>query len=221
MKHPHNTGEIKAVIFDMDGLLFDTEALYQKAWLAAGERMGIPITAEVAFETVGHANSDSEKIFQAHYGPAFTMEGAKPHVYAWLTEYIEEHGLPMKAGASEAVRCFHKKGFPLGLGSSNQYDVIKTFLELENLLPYFSVIVAADMVEHVKPAPDIFLRAARELGVSPSQCLVFEDSPVGVEAADAAGCVVAMVPDLIEPCAVTRKRCRHVLESLEEAVDLL
>jgi len=207
--------EIKGIIFDMDGLLFDTERLYLKAWPPTGEIMGIPITEEVARKTIALGGYEMEEIFQAHYGLDFTLEKARPVIRQWITDYVAEHGLPVRPGAREAIAFFHKRGFPLAIGSSNLHHVVVAYLEEAGLLSYFSTIVTGDMVERVKPAPDIFLQAAANLGLRPEECLVFEDSPPGIEAAHKAGCVPIMVPDLLEPCDVTRDRCWQIFSSLE------
>jgi len=210
--------DIQAVIFDMDGLLFDTEALYVKVWVVVGEKLGLPITEEVARANAGHTGQALVNHFQSHYGPGFTLEAARPIIYEWMTDRVAEHGLPVKPGARELVESLHRLGIPMAVGSSNRADVVRAYLEEAGMLAYFPVMVAGDMVERVKPAPDIFLRAARNLGVAPEHCLVFEDSPVGVEAAHAAGCVVVMVPDLHQPCEVTRGRCWKVIDSLKKAM---
>ena len=212
--------DIQGVIFDMDGLLFDTEALYIKSWPVVGEHMGLPITEEVARKTISRAGPETEEIFRAHYGSGFTLEKARPIIGKWIADYVAKHGLPVKPGAREIVQFVRDKGLPLALGSSNTKPVIEAFLEEAGLLSYFPIIVGGDMVARVKPAPDIFLRAAHELNLSPTQCLVFEDSLIGVEAAHAAGCVPVMVPDLLQPCAATRARCWRVIPGLEDAKGL-
>ena len=212
--------DIRGVIFDMDGLLLDTEALYLKAWPPVGEMMGIPITEAVARQTVGHDAKATAAVFQTHYGTAFTLEQAKPLIRQWILDHVEKHGLTVKPGARALLEFFKARGLPLAIGSSNIEQNVRAFLEEADLLSYFDVIVTADLVEHPKPAPDIFLKAAEELGFSPAQCLVLEDSPTGVQAAHAAGCVTIVVPDLIQPCEMTRSRVLRVLGSLEEARSL-
>ena len=208
--------DIKAVIFDMDGLLFDTEQLYLQAWAPVGEAMGLPNAVEIARLTIGIGYEDSETIFQSHYGPAFRMEQALPIMSQWIERYITEHGMPCMPFARELVQLLHGKGFPLAIGSSNLRSVAEAFLDAAGLLQYFTAIVTGDMVEYAKPAPDIFLRAARELGFPPEQCLVLDDSPIGILAAYRAGCIPAMVPDLLPPTDETYGQLWRKFSSLEQ-----
>ena len=208
--------DIKAVIFDMDGLLFDTEQLYLQAWAPVGEALGLPHVVEVARLTIGIGYEDSEKIFQAHYGPTFTTEQAMPIMAQWIENYIIEHGMPCMPFARELVHLLHEKGLPLAIGSSNLYAVAEAFLEAAGLSQYFTAIVTADMVEYAKPAPDIFLRAARELGYPPAQCLVLDDSPIGILGAHRAGCIPAMIPDQLPPTEETYSQLWRKFSSLEQ-----
>jgi len=212
--------DIRGVIFDVDGLLFDTEAMYIKAWVPVGESMGVPITAEVARSTVGHSAKATEAIFQEHYGKAFTLERSIPLVRQWITDYVAAQGLAVKPGVRELTELLRSRAIPMAIGSSNIQRNVEMYLEEAKLSSYFDTIVTADLVERAKPAPDIFLQAAKNLGLSPAQCLVFEDSPIGVEAAHLAGCNVIVVPDLMEPCELTRSRVLQVMGSLEEAKSL-
>ena len=210
------TMDIRGVIFDMDGLLFDTESLYLKAWPAVGKMMGLPVTLEVCRKAVGLCNEDHERLFQVHYGPAFTMEKALPLMEAWMREYLDQNRLPVKPGAKELLEKLREKGISTAVGSSNLQYVVEEFLELADFCRYFDTWVTGDMVEEKKPAPDIFLRAAKELGLPPERCLVLEDSPVGAEGAWRAGCITAVVPDQIMPDEETRGRVWRIFSSLEQ-----
>ena len=137
-----------------------------------------------------------------------------------ITDYVAAHGLEVKPGARELMELLQNKSIPMAIGSSNIKRNVEMYLEETALSPYIDTIVTADLVERAKPAPDIFLKAAKNLGLAPRQCLVFEDSPVGVEAAYTAGCNVIVVPDLIAPCELTRSRVLQVMGSLEEAWSL-
>jgi len=212
--------DIRGVIFDVDGLLFDTEAMYIKAWVPVGESMGVPITAEVARSTVGHSAKATEAIFQEHYGMDFTLERSIPLVRQWITDYVAAHGLEVKPGVRELTALLRTLSIPMAIGSSNIQRNVQMYLEEAKLASYFDTIVTADLVERAKPAPDIFLKAAENLGLAPAQCLVFEDSPIGVEAAHMAGCNVIVVPDLLPPCELTHSRVLQVLPSLKEAPSL-
>ena len=216
-----NTLGLKAVIFDMDGLLFESEALYIKGWVAIGPTLGLPITEDAARATIAVAGKDMEAIFQAHYGPAFTLETAIPPLRQWLTDHITEYGLIIRPGARELLELLHTKGIPFAIGTSNTKDAADSFLEVTGLTEYFPHIVAGDMVDHIKPAPDIFLKAAAELGFRPEECLVLEDSPIGIKAAHTAGCLPVMVPNLIEPTAEALSLAWRVFSCLNEVSEAL
>ena len=178
--------------------------------------MGFPVTEEVARETIGYSNKACEQIFQKHYGPGFFMDNAIPFIEDWLRDYVDKYGLPVKPGVRALLELLRERGIPVAVGSSNLREVIDAFLESAGLEDYFDIRVGGDMVEYTKPAPDIFLLAAKELGLPPERCLVLEDSTVGVEAAWRAGCIPAMVPDQIRPDDIAYGRVWRTFSSLEQ-----
>jgi len=212
---------LQAVIFDMDGLLFETESLYINAWPEVGQAMGFPITKAVAAQSASLNYGACEILFQSHYGPTFSLAKALPIMRELLTVEIKANGIPLRPFARETVELVHEKGIPLALGTSNLSDVAHRYLEVTQLSDYFRTVVASDMVAHAKPAPDIFLLAAERMGVASEQCVVLEDSPVGIQAAYAAGCLPVMVPDLIQPDEATRAKAWRVFGNLAQAAEVL
>ncbi|MCL2843072.1 MAG: HAD family phosphatase [Oscillospiraceae bacterium] len=212
---------LRAVIFDMDGLLFETEALYLKAWPEVGAAMGFTITQEIAMQTLSRQLKDCEAIFQAHYGPEFSIDAVRPVMQAWFLAEIEKNGLPLRPGAREIVELIHERGIPFALGTANRTDVAQYYLKVTGLAEYFNTIVTLDMVEHAKPAPDVFLQAAERMGVLPAQCLVLEDSPIGLQAAYAAGCLPVLVPDLLTPDEATIAKAWRVFDNLKQVAEVL
>ena len=212
--------DIRAVIFDMDGLLFDTESLYLDAWPHVGIEMGIAITPEVARATIGHGAQAAEQIFQSHYGSAYSLARAIPIMDRWLEKHVAKHGLPLKPGAFELLAQLQEKEIPIALGTSNMKSVADAYLAEAGLDVYFPVRICGDMVEKPKPAPDIFLRCAERLNVLPQHCLVLDDSPTGILAAIRAGCIPAMVPDLIPPPDELRDQIWRVFGSLYDVIPL-
>lgn len=207
---------LKAVIFDVDGLLFDTESLYLEAWPHIGEKMGLPITREVAFLTTALAAKESEVIFKEHYGDGFSYDEAKKHMGPWLTDYITQNGMPFKPGAKQLVERLHQQGIPLAVGSSNRKAVVEAYLEAGGILHCFTAVSTVDVAGAAKPAPDIFLCGAKMLGQAPETCLAIDDSPIGILAAYRAGCVPCMVPDLLGPQKETKGQVWRVFDSLLE-----
>jgi len=212
---------LQGVIFDMDGLLFDTEVLYMDAWLRVGEIMGYPITMEIAKKTIARHSLESERMLQSFFGPAFSIAEAHRLLVEQVRPYLMKHGMPEKAGARDLLQLLRDKGIPIALGTSNGRPVALAYLMGSGLIEYFGAIVTGDDVEHKKPAPDIFLKAAAELGLAPERCIVLEDSPIGIEAAYRAGCLPAMVPDLLGPTEETAGQVWRVFGSLVEVREFL
>jgi len=207
---------LRGVIFDMDGLLFDTEILYVEAWPHVGEAMGFSVTEEVARRMISRSRRECEAMLLDLYGPDFSLTEAYKIMVQRIRPQLETRGVPLKPGARELLQFLHREKVPVGLGTSNSSEVAKAYLGATGLAAYFDALVAGDMVTHAKPAPDIFLRAAAELGLRSEQCLVLEDSSVGVEAAYRAGCLSALVPDLLAPTEEAIGRAWRVFGSLTE-----
>ncbi|MCL2563261.1 MAG: HAD family phosphatase [Oscillospiraceae bacterium] len=205
---------LKAVIFDMDGLLFDTEAVYLEAWPHAGRALGITIAIKDIKDTVGRPPWDYEDFFRTRYGPAFCMIKALDAIREYVTDKFETYGIPLKPGAREVLEFLHQKGIPTAMGTSNRSNIVAAYLKATEMTHYFNPIVTGDMVNEAKPAPDIYLKAAKDLGLRPEQCLVLEDSPIGAEAACRAGCRTVIVPDLVQPDDVIRSKVWRVFETL-------
>lgn len=133
-----------------------------------------------------------------------------------MARRLAEH-VPEKEGARELISFFHEKGWSLAIGSSSPAAQIRANLSVTGLLPFFAAIASGDEVQRGKPAPDIFLLAARKLGASPKDCFVFEDSPNGILAAASAGMKPVMVPDLMPATEDIRQKCFALFHSLTEA----
>lgn len=207
---------IEAVIFDMDGILFDTEKLCMDSWIAiAGER-NIP-DMEVFFpRCIGRNLTDTRMLFGEFYGELYDYEEFRKQASAWFHDYIEKNGMPMKKGVKELLEYLRRGGYKIGLASSTSRHSVEDHLERAGIREYFQNLTTGDMVEHSKPQPDIYLIACESLGVNPAQTMAIEDSPNGIRAAHAAGMIPVMVPDLIAPDQEMREKssliCRDLLE---------
>jgi HAD superfamily hydrolase (TIGR01509 family) len=217
MTLPYRPG---AVIFDMDGLLFDTEALWQEALLAAAAEGGREIPDEVYNKSIGVRRSQCRGLFLSHFGEDFRFDDfhANWTRHFWL---IAEHKLALKPGASELLETLDQVRLPRAIATSSSRTTVERHLTSHGLLDRFDQIVCRGDYENGKPAPDPFLKAAERLGVEPRLCLALEDSHVGVRSASAAGMMTVMVPDLLEPTEALSALCVLVACDLHEVRDLV
>jgi HAD superfamily hydrolase (TIGR01509 family) len=196
---------IRAIIFDMDGLMLDTEFLERASWHAAAAELGIShlMTDEGYSQAIGKNAKDAGEVFQRMFGEHLAqMQESKRACYAKVyDDYVAEHGLPIKPGLLELLDWIEAQGLAKGVASSSKYETIQQRLTAAGIIERFDMIVSGsdERVKHGKPFPDIFLLAAELLGVPADECLVFEDSPSGIRAAHAAGMLAVMIPDLASP----------------------
>lgn len=202
----------KGAIFDMDGLLFDTERLYRESWIKMAEEFGQ--TPDPAFPKAisGTSGAFALELIHKHY-PAVDPKAFWDSGVARVASLTEKE-IPLKPGARELLTFFRSNGVKTAVASSSPVKMITHNLTAGELLPYFDAVVSAQQVAHVKPAPDIFEEAARQLGLAASECYVFEDSINGCHAGFAAGCATVMVPDLTPPTDELRQRCAAICPSL-------
>lgn len=212
---------MKAVVFDMDGVLFDTEVMCMKSWIAVAERNNLPLMEEVFPKCIGLNSNDSRRIVMEAYGKDFDYPRFREQAAAWQQEYLKENGLPVKPGMREILSWLKTSGYAVGLASSTRSSSVFSHLEQAGIRNCFSVVITGDMVEHSKPRPDIYLKACRELGVEPEEAYAIEDSPNGIRSAHAAGMRVIMIPDMIPPDEETESLSTVVLKDLKEAMEFL
>jgi HAD superfamily hydrolase (TIGR01509 family) len=214
-------GTYRAVIFDMDGLLFDTEQTGRWAWDKALELHGYQLTDEVYREFVGRDMTHRKAILMARFGEQFPFDSVKNQRIELGDAMEIEQGLEPKPGALELLATLGKAEIPIALATGTARA--RTFRRLDsvNIREHFAAIVTSEDVAYGKPAPDIYLEASRRIATPPGDCIVFEDSCAGVEAAAAAGMCVIMVPDLERPSHEIEEQAHRVLRSLEDAAAVL
>ncbi len=208
-------------IFDMDGLLLDSERHARDAWETVLTELGWDFDHAFHLTVVGRNLADSRKLFRDRYGAAFDFDHAMGLVRELLDTQAAAGGIAVKPGAEALLTELAKRGIAKGVASSTPNEKIVLNLQLSGLLGHFSILTSGSEVKRGKPAPDIFLLAAERLGADPSRCLVFEDSSYGAMGALAAGMGVVVVPDLKAPTAEVGQRALRVLDSLEESLDCL
>lgn len=212
---------IDAVIFDMDGLLFDTEAIGRWAWAQALADHGYELTEAIYRQFIGRDMRHREAVLLETFGPAFPLEGVKARRLALGDEREVREGVPTKPGALELLATLAALGMPMGLATGTRRSRAVRRLEQAGITHHFRAIVAGDEVKNGKPAPDIYLAAGRALAAPPEHCLVFEDAAAGIIAATTAGMRAVMVPDLEPPSPDVARLAYRVLPSLAQAVDEL
>ena len=205
---------IDTVIFDMDGVIFDSEILVLQAWKEVAERHGIAGVEAACHECLGTNSVVSKGVFLKHYGEDFPYEEYKAEMAEVFFSHASGGKLAKKPGVEELLKYLKMRGFKIGLASSTREALVRSELSDGGLLGYFDQIVGGDMVERSKPEPDIFLEACRRLGTRPENCYVIEDSHNGIRAAYAAGMHPIMVPDLMEVTEEMKSLAEEILGSL-------
>lgn len=195
---------MKAIVFDMDGVLFDTERVYFEAWDKTAEEMGIEIE-EIRNRCAGHNAADIARTFDAWFDGKVTYAVFGPRKSEWFRRILEEEGLPLKEGLFEILDFLKENGYRIALATSTRREGAISNLTKAGILHYFDALTTGDMFEHGKPDPEIYLTACRLLGSDPAETYAVEDSYPGLEAAYRAGMRPVMIPDLFPPNDFTRK----------------
>ena len=211
----------RAVIFDMDGLLTDSETVGLKEMHACGQKQGYDLPEDIILKTVGSSPVSCSAVYHRYF-PALDTQRLFADFRAAMLAAAREGRVPLKSGARELLTYLKAKGIPAAVASSSPMEVIRLYLTKNEVLPYFQALISAAGTQiPSKPAPDIFLEAARQLGAEPKECLVLEDSPNGIRAGRAAGMRVCMVPDLFPYQADFAPFCDEVKQNLAEVIPLI
>ena len=212
--------KIKGVLFDMDGVILDTEKLYTRFWREAAQSLGYPMTHEMALGMRSLSREVGERQLKEYLGEDVDYQQVRNKRIEMMSIYIEENGVELKPGIHELLDFLKERGIKTSIATSSPLDRTKEYLSQVGLVDAFDELVSGHMVEHGKPAPDIYIYAAKKLGLNPEECLVLEDSPTGLLAAYRAGCIPVMVPDQDQPDEETRQRAYAVVENLVAVKEL-
>ena len=211
------------VIFDMDGVLFDSENLILQNWKEIAGKHGYDVEemSNVFYQCIGTNSVVTAEIVRGHYGENFPYEEFRAESSRLFKEKVEKYGMPVKSGVKELLDFLKAKGATIGLASSTRKAVVEEELQAAGIREYFHVVVGGDMVEHSKPEPDVFLKCAKELSVDPKTVYIIEDSYNGIRAAKKAGATAIMVPDLIMPDDEMKSLSDYIMTSLSDVREWL
>lgn len=213
--------EIKAVLFDLDGTILDTEKYFRKCWPAAFEHFGYSMTDQQALSLRSLGRPFAPGILKEMSGdPDFDYEAVRSYRSKLMEETIEKNGLQLKAGCLEILDFLKERGIVRAVATASPQDRSERYLKKAGILEYFDRVISATMVKEGKPSPDIYLYACEQLGFAPEDCIAVEDSPNGVLSASRAGCKTVFIPDQTPPTAEELRMCFAVRESLDQIKEL-
>lgn len=212
---------VEAIIFDMDGLMLDTENVAIVCWQKAGEQFGYTITRELMLQAIGRTVTDTKKLLLNHFGEDFPYEEARKVRAGHTKDYIETKGIDTKEGLMDLLIYCQNEGIPIAVATSTHRHHAESLLEKAGIKSYFNHIICGDDVSNGKPAPDIFLLASKTLGINIDQCIILEDSENGILAASRAGAIPIWVPDLIIESNIAKHHAQYICDSLVDAKHLI
>lgn len=213
--------QYQAVVFDMDGVIFDTERLVIEFWKEVAKKHNIPNVEHTCIQCLGTNRVRTREIFLENYGADFPFDPYRAEVTELFNTHYKGVPLPTKPGVRELLSYLQEQDIKVGLASSTAQHLVRDEIGTAGLLPYFQTLVCGDMVEHSKPAPDIFLKACEILNADPTKSIAIEDSFNGIRSAHCAGMTPIMVPDQVQPTDEIRAFAFHVMPSLHDVLNWL
>lgn len=213
--------QYQAVVFDMDGVIFDTERLVIEFWKEVAKKHNIPNIEHTCIQCLGTNRVRTREIFLENYGADFPFDPYRAEVTELFNTHYKGVPLPTKPGIRELLNYLQEQDIKVGLASSTAQHLVRDEIGTAGLLPYFQTLVCGDMVEHSKPAPDIFLKACEILNADPTKSIAIEDSFNGIRSAHCAGMTPIMVPDQVQPTNEIRTLTFHVMPSLLDVLNWL
>lgn len=212
---------IRGVLFDMDGLVLDSEALYTRFWREAAHALGYPMTVEQSLGMRSLGKSLGQPYLESLFGPGVDYTTLRAKRIELMDAYVEANGIAPKPGIYELLDYMDENDIPGAITSSSPMEFIEKHLSAVNLLHRFRKLCSGHSIPNGKPAPDIYLLGAKELGLKPEECLALEDSPTGVLSGYRAGCLPVMIPDLDQPGEDTQKLLFAKADSLADIIEIL
>lgn len=212
---------IKAVIFDMDGLMIDSEEISFLCYQEVLKKENIELTKEFYTNFLGKTIESAFEIVEKAYDVELDIDQHLHHFRSTMERHVSSKGVPIKKGLIELLTYLKENNYLTIIATSSGKPRVDQLLKDTNVLSYFDAIVYGDEVEHGKPCPDIFLKACMKLNVSPTEALVLEDSEAGIQAASHAGIPVICIPDMKYPDPIYQDMTTDILDSLDQVINFL
>ena len=218
---PQQKTPIRGILFDMDGVVIDSERLFTRFWMASAADLGFPMTRDQALQLRSLRREQGIEKMHAFFGPTANFDEIRAHRIELMEAHIAEYGVDEKPGIRELLAFLKENGIPCAITSSSALPVIRERLGRLGILEDFTALCSGKDVPNGKPFPDIYLAGAAAIGVAPENCLAIEDSPTGLESAWRAGCMTVFVPDQDQPDEVTLSRAFAKADSLTDVMELI
>lgn len=215
------TRTVRGVLFDMDGVVLDTEALYARFWREAAAALGYHMSYEQALGMRSLSSTAGQAQLESYFGKGVSRAEFRAKRIELMDAYIDVHGVDLKPGIRELLDFLEAYGIKAAITTSSPLERVRRYLGPHELLDRFERLCSGAEVPNGKPEPDIYLYGAACLGLKPEECIAVEDSPAGVLSAFRAGCMAVMVPDLDQPDAETRGRLFAVADSLTDLIKMI
>lgn len=212
---------IRGILFDMDGLVLDSEVLYTRFWREAAHSLGYPMTEAQSLGMRSLGKNLGQPYLESLFGPSVDYTTLRNQRIERMNAWVQIHGIPPKPGIFELLDYLEANGIAAAITSSSPMESIEKHLSAVNLKHRFQKLCSGHDIPNTKPAPDIYLLGARELGLKPEECLALEDSPTGILSAYRAGCLSVMIPDLDQPGEDTKQLLFAKADSLTDIIDIL
>lgn len=213
--------KVNGVIFDMDGIIFDTERISFRAWKKVCAEVGYEMEEEFYCNLIGRNFKGFSKIMMEKFGDEFPLESLYEKKIELQLEAIDKDGLPLKKGIHELLDYLKENGYKVAVATSTTRNRAEEMLKIGGVLSKADYVICGDEVVNSKPDPEIFLKAAKKLGVDPKECIVLEDSGAGIEAAYSAGMLGINVPDMKKPDENMISKSYRICDSLLDVIDVL
>ncbi|MBQ8725201.1 MAG: HAD family phosphatase [Oscillospiraceae bacterium] len=212
---------IKGLLFDMDGLLLDTEKYYFRYWIESAAEFGFSMKPRHALAIRSLAARYAERYLKKALGDDFDYHAVRARRRELIHEAMEREGISLKPGVMELLTYCRDKGVLTAVATATPTENAKTHLKRVGLFDMFSEVVGGDSIEYGKPSPDIYKKAAAALELDPEYCLALEDSPNGIIAAFTAGCKPVMIPDLTEPDEMLKPLLYECVPTLSDVIGII